>query len=58
MEQPTKFDFVINSRTAKALGLMIPQSRGLRVNEVIQYDSCGTGGRGVNEDVTQQHGKW
>jgi hypothetical protein len=56
--QPTKFDFVINSRTAKVLGVMIPQSRGLRADEVVQYYSFGTGGRSVNEDVMQQRGRW
>jgi len=33
--QPTKFDFAINGRTAKALGLTIPQSMLLRGAEVI-----------------------
>jgi len=36
VEQPTKFDLLVNMKTAKALGIAIPQSILLRADEIIR----------------------
>ena len=36
VEQPTKFDLIVNLKTAKALNLTIPQSVLIRVDEMIE----------------------
>jgi putative ABC transport system substrate-binding protein len=35
VEQPTKFDFVVNAKTARTLGLVLPPSVLLRASEII-----------------------
>ena len=36
VEQPTKFEFVINSKTAKAMGRTVPQALFLRADQIIE----------------------
>jgi putative ABC transport system substrate-binding protein len=38
VEQPQRYDLVINLKTAKQIGLTIPQSILLRANALIEYE--------------------